>query len=175
MFEKSADASKALQNFLDNEKLTNEQLAMELNVSPSMISHLKNGRRPMQQDIAQASINMFENSEYMADLMRAFTSGLTTPVLRGKNIERHRMALAANAVKEMLEAIEAVKKMVLVKPPGTLDKNELQEIETIYDEMLEATIFSENFLMQLENDYGISRKKRVRINEPRWKARGWLQ
>lgn len=65
--------------------------------------------------------------------------------------------------------------MVLVKPPGTLDKDELLEVETIYDEMLEATIFSENFLMQLENDYGISRKKRVRINEPRWKARGWLQ
>ncbi|MGE7922342.1 hypothetical protein ACQKND_04040 [Viridibacillus arvi] len=175
MFEKSADASKALQNLIENENLTNEQLAKDFNLSPSMVSHLKNGRRPMQRDIAQDSIRVYENSEYMADLMRAFTSGLTTPVLRGKNIERHRMSLAANAVKEMLEAVEAVKKMVLVKPPGTLDKDELQEVENIYDEMLEATIFSENFLMQLENDYGISRKKRVRINEPRWKARGWLQ
>ncbi|QOV10910.1 hypothetical protein [Viridibacillus arvi] len=175
MFEKSADASKALQNLIENENLTNEQLAIDFNLSPQMVSHLKNGRRPMQRDIAQTSIQAHENSEYMADLMRAFTSGLTTPVLRGKNIERHRMSLAANAVKEMLEAIESVKKMVLVKPPGTLDKDELQEVENIYDEMLEATIFSENFLMQLENDYGISRKKRVRINEPRWKARGWLQ
>jgi len=175
MLEKSADASKALQNLIENENVTNEQLAIDFKLSPQMVSHLKNGRRPMQRDIAQASIQAFENSEYTADLMRAFTSGLTTPVLRGKNIERHRMSLAANAVKEMLEAIEAVKKMVLVKPPGTLDKDELQEVETIYDEMLEATIFSENFLMQLENDYGISRKKRVRINEPRWKARGWLQ
>ncbi|OMC83332.1 helix-turn-helix transcriptional regulator [Viridibacillus sp. FSL H8-0123] len=175
MFEKSADASKALQNLIENENLTNEQLALDIKLSPQMISHLKNGRRPMQRDIAQASMQAYENTEYMADLMRAFTSGLTTPVLRGKNIERHRMSLAANAVKEMLEAIEAVKKMVLVKPPGTLDKDELQEVENIYDEMLEATIFSENFLMQLENDYGISRKKRVRINEPRWKARGWLQ
>lgn len=175
MFEKSADASKALQNLIENENLTNEQLALDINLSPQMVSHLKNGRRRMQRDIAQASIQAFENSEYTADLMRAFTSGLTTPVLRGKNIERHRMSLAANAVKEMLEAIEAVKKMVLVKPPGTLDKDELLEVENIYDEMLEATIFSENFLMQLENDYGISRKKRVRINEPSWKARGWLQ
>ncbi|MGE7623557.1 hypothetical protein ACQKMD_10980 [Viridibacillus sp. NPDC096237] len=175
MLEKSADASKALQNLIENENLTNEQLALDIKLSPQMVSHLKNGRRAMQRDIAQSSIQTYENSEYMADLMRAFTSGLTTPVLRGKNIERHRLSLAANAVREMNEAIQAAQNIILTKPPGALDKNEMQEVEAIYDEVLEATIFAENLLMQLENDYGISRKKRIRLNEPRWKARGWLQ
>lgn len=175
MLEKSADVSKALQNLIENENLTNEQLAINFNLSPQMVSHLKHGRRPMQNDIAKDSMQVYDNSEYIADLVRAFTSGLTTPVLRGKNIERHRMSLAANVAKEMHEAIEAIKKMVLAKPPGTLDKNELQEVETIYDEILEANIFGENLLMQLENDYGISKKKRVKLNETRWKARGWLQ
>ncbi|MGE7621732.1 hypothetical protein ACQKMD_01395 [Viridibacillus sp. NPDC096237] len=175
MLEKSADASKAIQNLIENENVTNEQLAIDFKLSPQMVSHLKNGRRLMQNDIAQASIQAYENSEYRTDLINAFTGGLTTPVLRGKNIERHRLSLAANTVKEMQEATEAAKNLVLVKPPGEVDKNERQEVDVIYDEMLEAVMFGENLLMQLENDYGISRKKRIRLNEPRWKARGWLQ
>lgn len=175
MFEKSADASKAIQNLIENENLTNEQLALDINLSSQMVSHIKNGRRHMQRDIAQASLQAYESSEYRTDLLNAFTGGLTIPVLRGKNIERHRLSLAANTVKEMQEATEAAQNMVLVKPPGTLDKAEMQEVEAIYDEILESNMFGENLLMQLENDYGISREKRIRLNEPRWKARGWLQ
>lgn len=175
MIKKSATVGKAIRLLEESEDLKNDQMAFDLNVSPQMVSHMKNDRRVMQQDVAKASIETYDNPEYIANIIREFSSGYTNPVLTGKNIERHRLSLAASAVKEMSEAIHALKNIMLVKPPETLELNEKQEIERIYDEIHEATIFAENLLMQFEHDYRISKKKRIKINTPRWKARGWVQ
>ena len=175
MIQKSANVGKAIQLLEESEDLNNEQISFDLKLSPQMVSHMKNERRVMQQDVAKASIATYDNPEYIATIIREFSGGLTNPVLTGKNIERHRLSLAANAVKEMSEAIQALKNIMLVKPPETLEINEKQDIERIYDEIHEATIFAENLLMQFEHDYGISKRKRIKINTPRWKARGWVQ
>lgn len=175
MIQKSAKVGKAIQLLEEKEELSNEQISFDLNVSPQMVSHMKNDRRVMQQDVAKKSIATYDNPEYIATIIREFSGGLTTPVLQGKNIERHRLSLAASAVKEMSEAIQSLKNIMLVKPPESLETNEKQEIERIYDEIHEATIFGENLLMQFEHDYHISKKKRIKLNTPRWKARGWVQ
>lgn len=175
MLKKSARVGQAIKILEQGEDLTNDQLSFDLNVSPQMVSHMKNDRRVMQQDIAKDSIATYDNPEYIATIIREFSGGYTTPVLQGKNIERHRLTLAASAVKEMSEAIQSLKNIMLVKPPETLELNEKQEIERIYDEIHEATIFADNLLMQFEHDYHISKKKRIKLNTPRWKARGWVQ
>ena len=175
MIQKSANVGKAIQLLEESEDLNNEQISFDLKLSPQMVSHMKNDRRVMQQDVAKASIATYDNPEYIATIIREFSNGYTNPVLTGKNIERHRLSLAANAVKEMSEAIQALKNIMLVKPPETLEINEKQDIERIYDEIHEATIFAENLLMQFEHDYGISKRKRIKLNTPRWKARGWVQ
>lgn len=175
MLKKSARVGQAIKILEQDEDLTNDQLSFDLNVSPQMVSHMKNDRRVMQQDIAKDSIATYDNPEYIATIIREFSGGYTTPVLQGKKIERHRLTLAASAVKEMSEAIQSLKNIMLVKPPETLELNEKQEIERIYDEIHEATIFADNLLMQFEHDYHISKKKRIKLNTPRWKARGWVQ
>ncbi len=175
MIEKSAKVGNAIKLLEKNEELTNDQLAFDLNVSPQMVSHMKNDRRVMQKDVAQAAITTYDNPEFISTLIREFSNGYTTPVLSGKNIERHRLSLAVSAVKEMNDAIQALKNLTLVKPPETLGSNEKEEIREIYNEIHEATIFADNLLMQFERDYGISKKKQIKENTPRWKARGWLQ
>lgn len=173
--QKSVKAGDAIKLLAKEEGVTNQQMSMDLNVSPSLVNQMRNNRRNMQQDIAKDSIATYDNPEYIATIIREFSGGYTTPVLQGKNIERHRLTLAASAVKEMSEAIQSLKNIMLVKPPETLELNEKQEIERIYDEIHEATIFADNLLMQFEHDYHISKKKRIKLNTPRWKARGWVQ
>lgn len=175
MIEKSAKVGTAIQQLEKSEELTNDQLAFDLNVSTQMVSHMKNNRRVMQQDVAKTSLATYDNPEYIATIIREFSGGYTNPPLTGKNIERHRLSLAALAAKEMSEAVQALKNIALVKPPETLEQSEKEMISQIYDEIHEASIFADNLLMQFEREYGISKKKRIKLNTPRWKARGWLQ
>lgn len=175
MIQKSAKVGDSIKLLAKEDGITNEQMSMKFNVSPQMISHMKNDRRVMQQDVAHQAINNFDNPEFISDIIYKFSGGYTAPILNGKNIERHLLALAINAYKEMAEGMEALRNNLLTKPPEALNENEMQIVEDIFDQVDEGCVWGENFLMVLQRVYGISKKKRRRENKPRWKARGWVQ
>lgn len=171
---KSAKVGQAIERLMKSEELNGSQLALDLNVSRQHGSHMKTGRRNMPQDIAQASINTYDNPEYITDIMFEFSSGYTPPVFRGKNLERHRLAIEQMTISEMEEAIRTMRAVCLVKPPQQLDKNERENVANLIDEILDARTFIDNLLIQLQSEYKISIKKRIAACIPRWKARGWL-
>lgn len=175
MIQKSAKVGDSIKLLAKEDGVTNEQMSMKFNVSPQMISHMKNDRRVMQQDVAHQAIATCDSPEFISSIIYEFSDGHTAPILNGKNIERHRLALAINTAKEMFEGMQALKNNLLAKPPETLDKNEMQIVEEIFDQVDEGCIWGENLLMELQRVYRISKKKRRRANKPRWKARGWVQ
>lgn len=172
---RSANVGNSINRLLESEGISGEQVALDLNVSPQLISHMKKDRRTMQADIAQESIAMYDNPSYTMDILYEFSGGLTSPVLNGKNIEQHRLAISANAKREIEEGLEMVKKVCLAKPPSSIDANEKESVKNMMDELLEAKIHIDNLLMQVQIEYKISIKDRIKGLIPRWKAKGWLQ
>lgn len=171
----SAHVGKAISHLAKAEELSGEQMALDLNVSPQLISHMKTERRTMQADIAQESINLYDNPTYAMDILYEFSNGMTSPVLRGKNIEQHRLAFSANAKREIEEGLDKIKQVCLAKPPSSLDQNERESVKSMMDELLDARIHIDNLLMQVQIEYKISIKDRIKSLIPQWKAKGWLQ
>ncbi|MFL0365340.1 hypothetical protein ACH0BF_20240 [Pseudobacillus sp. 179-B 2D1 NHS] len=175
VLKQAAEVGDAVKALLTEEELTVEQMSMDLNISKQLGSHIKNDRRRMQQDIAKQSIRVYEDSpEYIGELLYEFSDGYTSPVLKGPAIERHRLAVEANAERELSEALEKIRTVCLAKPPSIVDENEKEGIAQLMDELLEARAFIDNLNMMLEKDYGIPIKKRIRKLLPQWKAKGWI-
>lgn len=61
--------SRSIRHLLEAEKMTGSQLALDLNVSEQMVSHMKNDRRKMPIDIAEAALKKFCNGHH-ASLFR---------------------------------------------------------------------------------------------------------
>lgn len=172
---KSVFAGPALERLLTSSHISGEQLAADLNISTQHGSNIKNGRRTMQADIAKESMQLYDNPTYTMDILYEFSDGFTSPVLRGKNIEPHRLSFKDNAIREIEEALVIIKGGCLTKPPNALDENERENIKSLMDELIESRILTDNLLMQLQVEYNISVKARIKGMVPRWKAKGWLQ
>lgn len=171
----SALVGRAINHLATSEELTGEQLALDLNVSPQLVSHMKNERRKMQSDIAQESIQLYDNPSYVMDILYEFSSGYTSPVLRGKNIEQHRLAFWANTKREIEEGLEELKRVCLAKPPSQMNQMEMEAVKNMMDELIESRIHIDNFLVAVQREYKVSIKERLKGLIPRWKAKGWLQ
>lgn len=172
---KSANVGNAIKVLEKDEELTNDQLAFDLNLSPQMVSHMKNDRRVMQQDIARESIAIYDNPRYTMEILHEFSDGFAVPMMDGKAVDWHRLSLLAMLKKQFEEALEALKEVDFTKPPQAMEKHERELMVKAFDEILDARLSLENWLTQLQEDYGISIKKRMKAMTPRWKARGWLQ
>ncbi|WP_088005633.1 hypothetical protein [Indiicoccus explosivorum] len=170
----SAKVGPAVASLLEQEGMTGKEMAADLNVSEQLTSHYKHNRRNMHREIAQASMDCYDNPEYRMDLLFEFSSGYTPPVLRGRNIEQHRLSYEAHTERELAEAIDVIKKVCLARPPQSLSKDELEGVKEIVDELLDVRTLTDNFLKQLQVEYGISITERIKAMMPRWKARGWL-
>lgn len=172
---KSANVGNAIKVLEKEEELTNDQLAFDLNLSPQMVSHMKNDRRVMQQDIARESVAMYDNPRYTMEILHKFSDGFAVPMMDGKAVDWHRLSLLAMLKKQFEEALEALKEVDFTKPPQAMEKHERELMVKAFDEILDARLSLENWLTQLQEDYDISIKKRMKAMTPRWKARGWLQ
>ncbi|WP_338749856.1 XRE family transcriptional regulator [Bacillus sp. FJAT-52991] len=175
LIKKSADVGRAVTNLLEEEGMTNGQMAFDLNVSTQLVSHYKHDRRPMQQDVGKQAIQIYnDNPEFVGDLLHEFSGGYTSPVFRGKAIERHRLAVEANAEREIKEALQKIEEVCLAKPPAVTTAEEKESIESMMDELVEARAFIDNLIMMLEKEYNISIMQRIKRLIPKWKSKGWL-
>mgnify|MGYP001229761404 CR=1 FL=1 len=166
------DAVKILQ---EQEELNQEQLAFDLNVSPGMISHYKNNRRPMQRDVAQESLKMHDNPIYQMQVLYEFSDGLTSPVLDGDAIEQHRLAFKDFLANEAREAFQKLKDVNLLKCPTQADKNDIEQIKQLIWELDDAEIAIANFKMILAKEYRVSLIKEKHSRQATFKAKGWVR
>lgn len=172
---KSGFVGRAVERLLHTEDRSGEELAVDLNISSQHLSNIKRDRRTMAADTAQDSIALSDNPEYTMDILYEFSSHFTSPVLRGKSMEQHRLAIEANAKREIEQALEMIQTICLAKPPGVLDENEREGVKRMMDDLIEARIHIDNLLKQLQVEYKISIMGQIKSLIPRWKAKGWLE
>ena len=172
--QRSANAGEPLERLLISENAQHEQLAWDLHISPQMISHMKTNRRKMQQDIAKESIRLYDNPEYIMDILHEFSHGFTSPVMRGKNIEQHRLALRHTTAKEMRNVLLMMEEAGLEKNIESLSTVERERIANLMDALLHSRLHSDNLLKQLQVEYRMSLKMRIKDVLIKWKALGWI-
>lgn len=174
MIKDSVYASTAIQTLQKEEGLDGIQIAKDLNISPQLVSNIKHGHRKLHKDIAQASMKIYDCPEYVLELLNEFSDGFTPPVLRGKSIEKHRLALEEFTVEQVKEVIQILEDVSLVKPPGMTTEEERERIREVIYELMDAEAAIVNLMAILANEYAISLKKCRKERKPVWKAKGWI-
>jgi len=174
LIKKSAYAGEAIQTLQREEGIDGVQLAMDLKISPQLVSNIKHNHRRMHADIAKESLEIYDSPEYALDILYEFSDGYTAPRLTGRAIEKHRLALEEFTIQQVREVIRILEEVSLVKPPGETTAEERERIKEIIYELLDAEAAIANLKAILADEYQISMKECIRARKPYWKAKGWI-
>jgi transcriptional regulator with XRE-family HTH domain len=166
---------EAVRHLLESEEMTAVQMAMDLNISEQMISHIKTGRRKMADDIAQASIKKYDSPFYIMELLSEFGDRCSPPVFRGTSVERHRLAFEETMICEAKEAVRILDEVSLVKNPTLITRDEREQIKAAIGELLDVEAWAKNLSALLSKEYNISWKESYKNRIPTWKAKGWVE
>lgn len=174
LIKESVYAQTALQTLQKEEGLEGVQLAMDLNVSPQLVSNIKHGHRKLQKDIAKSAMTTYDSPEFIMQLLYEFSEGYTAPVANGKAIDPHRLSFEEMTIQQVKEVIQILDEVSLAKPPNETTKEEKVRIEQVISELLDADMFINNLLAVLAKEYGFSLRKCKRNRVPYWKSKGWI-
>lgn len=106
---KSINADAIVERLIEEEGVSVNQLSFDIGLPPQMGSHIKNDRRPLQRDIAESAINVFDNCPaFVMDLIFEFSSGFSASVLRGKAIEQHRLPFKHFLLREWTDQVRGL-------------------------------------------------------------------
>ncbi|MFE8697939.1 XRE family transcriptional regulator [Cytobacillus sp. FJAT-53684] len=165
----------AVQRLLDEEGLTQVQMALDLFVSEQLVSHIKNGRRKMVDDVAKRSLEIYDNPFYSIDVLHEFGDRCSPPVFRGNSVEQHRLAFEEVTIHEALEAIDILNEVSFVRNPSQINKEERDRVKQAIGELLDVEAWARNLAALLCSEYKISWKDSYKKRVPIWKSKGWIQ
>ncbi|MYL44625.1 helix-turn-helix domain-containing protein [Virgibacillus halodenitrificans] len=166
---------KALKEMRKSEGLTQEQLAMELNLSKSMICEIERGNRKLQEDVAHYSLKNLDNPLYALDIVHEFSDGYTAPRLSGNAVEWHRLAMEEFVLKETQEVIQILEDVSLVKAPEASNLEELKQVEVVIGELIDAETAIGNLKAILADQYKLSLKECHKERKQHYKKEGWIE
>lgn len=151
----SAKVQEALA-ILQQEGLTQKQIAQDTYQSYELVNKQTKGTRTMNKDVARRAMQVYQNYEFEASILHEFSDGLASPVMGGPYVERHRMVLEEIAEMETRDVLRIINEVSLVKPPNACSKDERENVRRMMHELIEARVAIDNLLMVLERDYGFS-------------------
>ncbi|KAA6450998.1 helix-turn-helix transcriptional regulator [Bacillus swezeyi] len=167
--------ARSLSHLLEAEDMTNGQLALDLNVSESMVSKMKNGTRKMPWDVAETSLKKFDQPFYAMGIMNMFSDGCSPPVFTGESVERHRLAFEEIMVTQATEAVQTLNDVSFVKNPKLISLDERERVKGAIKELLDVEAWAKNLAALLAKEYNISLKECYKKATITWKAKGWLE
>lgn len=153
---KSANVSNSMAILQQQEGLTQKQIASDLYESYELVNKQTKGTRTMSQDVARRAIQTYQNFEFESSILHEFSGEITSPVMDGQYIERHRMVLEEIAEAEIKDALRIIDEVSLVKPPNVCSNDEREDVRRMMHELIEARVTIDNLLMILERDYGFT-------------------
>lgn len=154
--------------------LSQSDLGEMTGYSRQSIGFLENNKVKVTEEFARAAIKGIDCPVLHMELAHELLQGASSPVLRGKNIERHRLALKELAIAEVEEAMEHLNNIRLLTPPEHTTSREREAIVVMLEEMLDAIAGLQNLKAKLAKEYKISIPKLYEKRKPVWKARGWI-
>lgn len=169
---KKSKLTEALREMRKGE--TQQQLAMELNISREGISKYENGRAKIPPDIASAMMERHENPRFVFALRNEYTK--TGAVwLDGPNVDLHQSSVREKTIEEMNEAMNAIMRFSFARSLKNLPAWERPEVEELLDEVAEAITALELFLARTCEETGISYIGVWSKHYTQLRAKGWLQ
>jgi len=174
LIKESVYAGHVIDVLQKEEKLSGIDIADDLHISPQFVSNLKNDHRKLHKDIAQASLSIYDNPIYTMELLYEFTEGLTSPIMRGRAVDPHRLAIEEYTLKEIDEIKNILNEVSLAKPPNETSNEEKERIKQIIYELLDGEMVISNLIAVLCKEYEISYKKCIQERRANWKAKGWI-
>lgn len=169
------NAGQALKELRESLGLTQAAVAHDLNISKQSVSHYESGRRTFQEDVAQESLQTYDDPVYAMSIISEFSGGYTAQRLNGKSLEWHRLSLEEFAIQEVQEVVDILNQVSLIKLPNETTTEEKERIAEAIDEILDAEMALGNLKAILGRQYKISIKERVKKRKPVWTAKGWIE
>lgn len=153
---------------------TQDQLAMELNVSRELISKIENGRVEMAPDISRKLMKR-KGSPRLAMALRYEYTGTGTTLLNGPNVDLHRSSVREKTIEEAEEFLIAIKACSFAKPLTNLSNWERPNLEKVLEEGVELITAIEHFLLITCEESGISFIDVWQNHHIQLRAKGYVQ
>ncbi|WP_155966705.1 helix-turn-helix transcriptional regulator [Paenisporosarcina sp. TG-14] len=134
---------------------TQDQLAMDLNVSRETISKYENGRSKIPSDITRSLMSKYDNPRFAITVRNEYTK--TGAVwLDGPNVDLHRSSVKEKVLEELNEAVLILSNFCMAKPLKSLQHFEHQELESVLEELIEAQTALEHMVAVICEEANIS-------------------
>ncbi|MBD8013852.1 helix-turn-helix domain-containing protein [Planococcus wigleyi] len=153
---------------------TQEQLAMELNVSRELVSKIENGRVEMAPDISRKLMKR-KGSPRLAMALRYEYTGTGTTLLNGPNVDLHRSSVREKTIEEAEEFLAALKAFSFAKPLSNLSNWERPELEKTLEEGVELITAIEHLLLIVCEETGINFTDVWQNHHTQLMAKGYVQ
>lgn len=118
-------------------KQTQLSLGLEANVTRESISKYETGRSQIPKDISNFVMNKFDDARFAITLRQEYT-GTGPRWLDGQNADLHRCSVKEKTLEEIKEALDALEEISLSKPLQHLEHYEMQSVERVLEELVEA-------------------------------------
>lgn len=153
---------------------TQQQLAMDLNLSREGVSAYETGRAKVPKDIARAMMNRNESPRFALAIRNEYTR--TGPVwLNGPNVDLHRASVKEKTIEEIEEMMVALKDISFAKPLKNLSNWERPALEKLIEESIEAVTAIEHLIAIICKEAEISYLDVYQNHYLQLQAKGWLQ
>lgn len=153
---------------------TQDQLALDLNVSREAVSKWENGRAKIPADIAEAMMGRKENPWFALAIRSEYTK--TGPMqLNGPNVDLHRSSVREKTIEEVSELLACLNKFSFAKPLKNLSDWEKPELHTLLEEAVEAITGLEHLVAVVCEEAEISYMETWQKHHQQLRAKGYIQ
>lgn len=153
---------------------TQEQLAMELNVSRESISKYENGHTKLPADISQAMMKRSENPWFAIAVRNEYT-GTGSIKLNGPNADLHRSSVKEKTMEEIEELVSVLRTLSFSKPLKNASNWERPEIERLVEEAIEVQTAIDHLIAVVCEEAGISLMTSYQNHYLQLQAKGYVE
>lgn len=153
---------------------TQEQVAMEFNVSRESISKYENGHTKLPADVSRAMMKRKENPWFAMAIRNEYT-GTGSIRLDGPNVDLHRSSVKEKTIEEIEEMMSVLKTISFAKPMNHLSNWERPEIEKLVEEAIEAQTAIDHLIAIVCKEAGISYLDSYQNHYLQLQAKGYVE
>ncbi len=145
-----------MQEAREEHGMTQEQLALDFNLSKQMVSHIECDRRKMPKDVMPKAVETLDCGFLSMETAAEVTGGAWVGKLNGDNVDLHRSSVKAKAMEELKEAMFALENTCLVNHPSSIDHTHREDLKRMLFECIDVIVCLSHLVAVVCKEYGIS-------------------
>ena len=149
---------------------TQEQFALELNLSRPALANIETGRRRMPRDRIKVANEVLDDGFYTMASVQEVLGEAWIPVLDG--VDLHRSAVREKAIEEIREVMDEIKATSMVNQPNPKRQ---EEVENLLMECIDAIVCLTHLVAVICREFQISWVGMWREYHRKAETRGYLK